>query len=140
MIHFNSSIYKAIYSWFVKDFKTSSPATAFKLPIESLYLHKSKYLKFNVIETEFSIFFTQACSFSCISYFGDWSHYSFFLSRDNLEFSLYFYYFQFPYPANSISVILAITPLLLGFFPLEFWLSSFFLGWHQQLLSSFTCL
>ena len=132
-------MYIAIYSWSVKGLKTSSPAT-FKLPIEPLYQHMSRYLKFNGIETELTIFFTQTCYFSCTFCFGDWSHYSFFVSRHNLEFSLCSCHSQSSYPVNSISVLLAISPLLFSFLPPEFWLSSFFLEWHQQHLNLFTCL
>lgn len=53
----------AIYIWFVKYFQTSSSATTFKLPIESFHLHKSKYLKFNVIETELNTFLPKLALF-----------------------------------------------------------------------------
>ena len=36
-------------------------------------------------------------------------------------------------------MILASSPLFFSFFPLQFWLSSFFPGRHQQHLNSFTC-
>lgn len=56
-----------------------------------------------------------------------------------MEFSLYFYHSQFPYPEYSICVILAIYPHLLSFFQPECRLSSFFPGRYQQFFNSFTC-
>lgn len=89
--------------------------------------------------TELSIFFIHVCSFFSTLYFVNWSHYSFFLSRDNLEFSLYSYH-SLPFPKNSICVLLAIFPLLFSFFQPEFWLSFFFAGGYQQCFNSFTSL